>query len=99
MPYVRAKLRRPSAADRARERRKVNRLLLTPDPAHPGAKFDGAFEWLRMAAVYAGRRSYRTLGIAEAAAVRRDRIRADAARVVQGAADDRGVGLVGEGRA
>ena len=88
MPYVREKLQRPTAGDRARERRRVNPRRLAPDPANPGARFHDAFEWLRMAAIYAGRRSYRTLSIAEAATARREQIRADAARVVQGAADE-----------
>ena len=87
MPYVREKLQRPTAADRARERRK-NPSRFAPDPANPGARFYDAFEWLRMAAIYAGRRSYRTLDIAERAVARRDRIRGDAARVVQATADE-----------
>jgi hypothetical protein len=87
MPYVRDR-GEPVAKEQARKRREENRRHLAPDPASPGARFDGAFEWLRIAARYAGRRSYRQLEIAEQALARRDQIRADAAKVVQSAADE-----------
>ena len=86
MTYVRDQIA-PASKNYARERREANRRYLAPDPAHPGARFDGAFDWLRAAARYAERRSYRRLEIGEQASARCEQIRADAARVVQEAAD------------
>ena len=87
MTYVRDRVA-PASKDYARERREANRRHLAPDPANPGTRFDGAFDWLRAAARYAARRSYRRLEIGERASARCEQIRADAAQVVQGAADE-----------
>ena len=87
MPYVRGRLA-PSSKEHARQRREVNRKVLAPDPAHPGARFPDAFDWFRAAAAYAGRRSYRTLDIAEHAIGRRDQIIGAAARMIQDRADE-----------
>jgi hypothetical protein len=77
------KREQPSAQERAKRRAEVNRQVLVPDPVSPGGRFTGAFGWFRAAAVYAGRRSYRTLAIGEAAVIRRDRIIGLAAGVIQ----------------
>lgn len=75
--------KQPTAKERARWRTETNRHRLMPDPANPGGKYTGAFDWFRAAAVYAGRRSYRTASIGEAAIARRDRIVGLAAAVIQ----------------
>jgi len=87
MTYVRAKMRLASK-EYARKRRELNRRVLASNPESPGIGFDGAFDWFRTAAVYAERRSYRTLAIGEAALSRRERIIADAAAMLQEHADE-----------
>ena len=82
MPYVRGRLC-PAAKEYARRRAESNRKALAYDPAHPGARFTGAYDWFRAAAAYAGRRSYRTLEIAEDALARREQIITEAARLLQ----------------
>jgi hypothetical protein len=81
--YVRAKMQQPASKEYARGRVARNRVMLAPDPASPGARFTGAYDWFRTAAVYAGRRSYRTLATGEAAIARRDRIAEQAAAMLQ----------------
>ena len=86
MPYVRARMQ-PVSKEHARERAAANRVALAPGAASPAVRFTRAFDWFRSAAVYAGRRSYRTLSIGEAAHARRGQIAADAARMLQEHAD------------
>lgn len=87
MTYVRDSVA-PASKEHAQYRREFNRQSLAPDPACPGARFDAAFDWFRAAARYAGRRSYRRLEIGERAIARCEQFRAEAARVVQAAADE-----------
>lgn len=81
MTYVRNRMQ-PASKEYARRRVVVNREVLAPGTS-PGARFTGAVDWFRAAAAYAGRRSYRTLDLGEAAVARRDRILADAALMLQ----------------
>jgi hypothetical protein len=87
MPYVRARLA-PASKEYARRRAEQNRVLLAPDPAHPGARFPDAFDWFRAAAVYARRRSYRTPVIAERAHARLKEITASAVSVLRQSAEE-----------
>jgi len=75
--------KQPASKEYARRRVERNRQVLVPDPANPGGRFSAAFDWFRAAAVYAGRRSYRTLSLGEAAIARRDRIVGLAAAAIQ----------------
>jgi hypothetical protein len=84
VPYVRDRVA-PASKEHARKRRAINRAVLAPDPAHPGSRYDGAYDWFRIALVYARRRSYRTLAIGDAAHARRIQIIADAAAMLQAA--------------
>lgn len=72
-----------TSKEHARKRRETKRVTLAPDPASPGGRSAGALDWFRAAAVYAGRRTYRTLSIGEAAIARRDRLRDDAGAMLQ----------------
>ena len=80
--YVRARLQ-PASKKYARLRAERNRVALAPDPANPGARFTGAFDWFRAAAAYARRRSYPTWEAGERARIRLEEITASAARVLQ----------------
>ena len=82
MPHVRNRLA-PASKEYARKRAAANRVALAPDPAAPGGRFNGALDWLRAAAVYASRRTYRTEEIRCAALARRERILSMAAAVIQ----------------
>jgi hypothetical protein len=84
MPYVRDRIA-PASKEHARERRTVNRRVLAANPAHPGTRFDGAYDWFRSALVYARRRSYPSLAAGDAAQARRLQIIADAASALQDA--------------
>ena len=81
MTYVRDRVR--LSKDRARERSKFYRQMLERDPATLGAQFGNALDWLRAAAVYALRRSYRDKASGSAAQARRTEILADAAALIQ----------------
>ena len=76
MTYVRDRIRQPQSKSSAKHRCALR-------PANTAGNFPGALDWFRAAAAYAGRRSYRTLSIGEAAIARRDRIVAEAAKVLQ----------------
>jgi hypothetical protein len=82
-PYVRARMQ-PSAKEYVAERVAANRAALAENPAHPGVRFDGAYDWFRAASAYAARRSYRTPEAGAAALARREQIITDAALVLQG---------------
>jgi hypothetical protein len=87
MPYVRDRIA-PASKTHVRERREAYRTALAPDPANPGLRFDGAYDWFRAALAYAGRRSYRTLAIGDAASARRTAVTDGAASVLQSAGDE-----------
>jgi hypothetical protein len=86
--YVRERMTDPASKEHACRRRELNRERLAPDPARPGDRFDAALDWFRAAARYAGRRSYRRLEIGERAVACCEQFRAEAAQVVQAAADE-----------
>lgn len=81
-PYVRARMQLASK-EYVAQRVAANRVALAADPAHPGVRFDGAYDWFRAAAAYAGRRSYPMLGIGSVALARREQIISEAARMLQ----------------
>lgn len=82
MPYVRSRMA-PRSAEYVRERAAVNRRALAHDPACPGVRFTGAFDWFRAALAYAQRRSYRSLAAGDSAHTRREQIITEAARMLQ----------------
>lgn len=85
MPYVRERMQ-PSAKTTVR-RRVADRRKQLAAVTGP-SRFDVAYEWLRSAYAYAGRRSYRSTAIAEAAMRRRQEIMRESAAATADAARD-----------